>query len=199
MESAFFPGAIYLLSAWYTKNELGKRIGGLYVGQQVGNAFGGLIAAGCLKLDGRMGLSGWRWLFIIEGAATVGIALLSALILPEYPYNARLLTPLERKVAVWRLEKEAGAAEGSETVGTWAGFLQSFKDPKLYLLIFCNMMSQTQGSIANFFPTIGRSDRAFSELTSHSQDAWLQLHPHFGPDSASLHLCGLLLHGSDST
>ncbi|WOO85797.1 putative transporter [Vanrija pseudolonga] len=154
VEAVFFPGAIYLLSAWYTKNELGKRIGGLYVGQQVGNAFGGLIAAGCLKMDGLHGIRGWRWLFIIEGSATVGIAILSALILPEYPYNARLLTPVEREVAVWRLEKEAGAGEGSEDVGTWQGFLQGFKDPKLYALIFCNMMSQTQGSIANFFPTI---------------------------------------------
>lgn len=30
--------------------------------------------------------------------------------------------------------------------------------PQLYALIFCNMMSQTQGSIANFFPTIGALD-----------------------------------------
>lgn len=65
VEAVFFPGAIYLLSAWYTKNELGRRIGGLYIGQQVGNAFGGLIAAGCLKLDGAHGIAGWRWLFIM--------------------------------------------------------------------------------------------------------------------------------------
>ncbi|AAW46132.2 conserved hypothetical protein [Cryptococcus deneoformans JEC21] len=154
VEAVFFPGAIYLLSAWYTKNELGKRIGGLYIGQQVGNAFGGLIAAGCLKLDGVHGIAGWRWLFIIEGAATVGAALLCAFVLPEYPYNARLLKPLEREVAVWRLEIEAGAAEGNEKVGAWAGFKEGFHDPKLYALIFFNMMSQTQGSIANFFPTI---------------------------------------------
>ena len=65
VEAVFFPGAIYLLSAWYTKNELGKRLGGLYIAQQVGNAFGGLIAAGVLKLDGVHGIRGWRWLFIV--------------------------------------------------------------------------------------------------------------------------------------
>ncbi|ODN76060.1 hypothetical protein L202_06004 [Cryptococcus amylolentus CBS 6039] len=165
VEAVFFPGAIYLMSAWYTKNELGKRIGGLYIGQQIGNAFGGLIAAGCLKLDGTRNIAGWRWLFIVEGAATVGIALISALILPEYPYNARILKPLEREVAVWRLEKEAGAAEGNETTGTWAGFLRSFEDPKLYMLIFCNLMSQMQGSIANFFPTIVKTLGYSSNIT----------------------------------
>jgi len=40
-EAVFFPGAIYYLSAWYTKTELGKRIAILYITQQVGNAFGG--------------------------------------------------------------------------------------------------------------------------------------------------------------
>jgi len=38
---------------------------GLYFFQQFGNAFGGLIAAGLLKLDGVHGIAGWRWLFIV--------------------------------------------------------------------------------------------------------------------------------------
>jgi hypothetical protein len=41
-----FPSSLFVyLSAWYTKRELGKRIAGLYIAQQVGNAFGGLFAA----------------------------------------------------------------------------------------------------------------------------------------------------------
>jgi hypothetical protein len=40
-------------------------ISGLYFFQQFGNAFGGLIAAGLLKLDGVHGIAGWRWLFIV--------------------------------------------------------------------------------------------------------------------------------------
>ncbi|WVF70353.1 hypothetical protein IAT40_005143 [Kwoniella sp. CBS 6097] len=154
VEAVFFPGVIYLLSAWYTKNELGRRIAGLYIGQQVGNAFGGLIAAGCLKMDGIHGIRGWRWLFILEGAATVGLGLIFFFFLPEYPHNAKMLKPIERDMAVWRLEREAGAAEGKEDIGTMEGFMIGLKDPKIYALIFMNMMSQCMGSIANFFPTI---------------------------------------------
>src|SRR5690349_21154654 len=65
-----------------------------------------------------------------------------------------MLKPIEREMAVWRLAREAGAAEGTEQIGTWKGFLVGLKDPKVYALIFCNMMGQVQGSIANFFPTI---------------------------------------------
>lgn len=39
VEAVFFPGAIYYLSAWYTKKELGKRLAGLYIAQQVSPLF----------------------------------------------------------------------------------------------------------------------------------------------------------------
>ena len=64
-EAVFFPGILYYLSAWYTKHELGKRYAALFMFQMIGSAFGGLIAAGCLTLDGRYGIRGWRWLFIV--------------------------------------------------------------------------------------------------------------------------------------
>ena len=153
-EAVFFPGAIYYLSAWYTKTELGKRIASLYIAQQVGNAFGGLFAAGIFQLDGAHGIRGWQWLFIIEGAATVGIGIVCACLMPEFPHNSRILSPLERDLAVWRIESEAGAAEGTEDESVFKGFYKALTDPKLLLLIFCNMMSQAQGSIANYFPTL---------------------------------------------
>lgn len=72
---------LYYLSAWYTKKELGKRYAGLFIGQQLGNGFGGLIAAGVLKLDGKHGIRGWRWLFIVEGTATVGFGIIFAFLM----------------------------------------------------------------------------------------------------------------------
>lgn len=153
-EAVFFPGAIYYLSAWYTKKELGKRIAGLYIAQQVGNAFGGLFAAAILQLDGAHNIAGWEWLFIIEGSATVGIGVVCACIMPEFPHNSRILSQIERDLAVWRIESEAGAAEGTENESVLRGFTKALSDPKLLLLIFANMLSQTQGSIANYFPTL---------------------------------------------
>ena len=63
--------------------------------------------------------------------ATIGIGAISAFFLPEFPYNARILTPVERDMAVWRLEKEAGVGEGTDDTGTWAGFLIGLKDVKV--------------------------------------------------------------------
>jgi len=153
-EAVFFPGVIYYLSAWYIKKELGKRLAGLFIAQQLGNAFGGLIAAGVLSLNGAHGIRGWRWLFIIEGVATIGFGIIFAFVMPEYPHKAKMLKPIERDYAVWRLECEAGAGEANENIGTWQSFRMALTDKRIYTLIFCMMMAQGMGSITNFFPAI---------------------------------------------
>lgn len=63
----------------------------LYAGNTLSNCFGGLIAAGVLSgLEGAHGIRGWRWLFIIEGVMTIGIAFIAVLILPNYPQSKLL-------------------------------------------------------------------------------------------------------------
>lgn len=70
-EAVFFRGVIHFMSTWYTRSELGKRLGALFIFQMLDSAFGGFIAAACLPLDGRYGISGWRWLFIVCVQATI--------------------------------------------------------------------------------------------------------------------------------
>jgi MFS family permease len=68
VEAPFFPGAIFFLSCWYTKKELGIRMALLVCGILLSNAFAGLISAGILKGMAGVGrLHAWRWLFILEG------------------------------------------------------------------------------------------------------------------------------------
>ncbi|KAH8881032.1 MFS general substrate transporter [Thozetella sp. PMI_491] len=153
-EAVFFPGVLYFLSAWYTKTELGKRVAALFMFQMLGSAFGGFVAAACLTLDGRYGIAGWRWLFIVEGVVTVGCGILFAMVMPEYPHNARLLKPIERDFAVWRLEMEAGAGEAHEDTSTWQGFKLAMTDFKIWTLVWCGMLGQAMGTIVNFFPSI---------------------------------------------
>lgn len=56
------------MSSWYTRAELAHCIAWYYSGSSLANAFGGLVGAGVLgNLHNAHGISGWRWLFIIEG------------------------------------------------------------------------------------------------------------------------------------
>lgn len=68
VEAPFFPGAIFLMSSWYTRAELTRRIAWFYSGNALANMFGGLLGAAILgNMEGAHGIAAWRWLFIIVG------------------------------------------------------------------------------------------------------------------------------------
>lgn len=61
VEAAFFPGALFLLSKWYKREELGVRTAMLACGNLISNAFGSLLASGILSgMDGKLGHAAWR-------------------------------------------------------------------------------------------------------------------------------------------
>jgi sugar phosphate permease len=80
VEAPFFPGAVFLMSSWYTRAELTRRISWLYAGNALAQMFGGLISAGILgHLNGNRGIAAWRWLFIIVSLANTEYCLCSVL------------------------------------------------------------------------------------------------------------------------
>ncbi|KXJ90516.1 major facilitator superfamily domain-containing protein [Microdochium bolleyi] len=152
-EAPFYPGALYLLSIFYTRKEIATRISILYSGNIFATAFAGLIAAATFNtLDGAHGLQGWKWLFIIEGIVTLGVAVVGLFMLPDAPLTTKWLTPEERQLAHDRMVRDTVGDEGSK--GTRAGFMQAVRDPKLWLLAFMQNMHLSACSFNNFFPTV---------------------------------------------
>ncbi|KAF8074019.1 major facilitator superfamily domain-containing protein [Lyophyllum atratum] len=155
-EAAFYPGAMYLLSSWYTKKELALRSAILCAGLLISNAFGSLIAAGILSnMEGKQGIRAWRWLFFIEGAMTIAVGIVSIWLLPDYPNNTRWLSQEERWLAQARLSDDAGEADtDSAEDSPMLGLKLAVKDPLVWL--FSSMtVSQLLGlSFVQFFPTL---------------------------------------------
>ena len=59
----------------------------------------GLLATAILNMHGVGGLAGWRWIFILEGIATVLLSIISAFFLPAGIVSATFLTEEERSFA----------------------------------------------------------------------------------------------------
>ncbi|KAL4757755.1 major facilitator superfamily domain-containing protein [Aspergillus foveolatus] len=105
-ESSTFVGTHYILGSWYTEKELGKRSGIFTASGLAGTMFGGFIQTGIhSSMDGMQGLSGWRWLFIIDGLITIPIAIYGFIVFPDTPTTtkARYLTAEEKALAVARI------------------------------------------------------------------------------------------------
>lgn len=67
LEGGLLPGLTVYLTLFYTKKEIALRIAYLFVSSALAGACGGLLAYGIGYMDGVAGLSGWRWIFILEG------------------------------------------------------------------------------------------------------------------------------------
>jgi hypothetical protein len=50
-------------------------------------------------MDGVSGMAGWRWIFILEGLATIVSSIIAAFTLPAGIVTAKFLTEQERAVA----------------------------------------------------------------------------------------------------
>jgi len=158
VEAAFFPGALFLLSKWYTRKELGYRTAILYCGNLISNAFGGLIAAGILSgMQGALGHSAWRWLFYIEGALTMFFAVCAIFILPDFPSTTTWLSPQERKLAEWRMAEDASGSadeDASKTESQMRGLALAFADWKVWFFAFMMTAEVVGLSFNAYFPTL---------------------------------------------
>ncbi|KAI7910707.1 phthalate transporter [Pyricularia oryzae] len=155
VEAPFFPGVIFLMSSWYTRAELTRRVAWFYSGSALANMFGGLLAAGILgNMHNTQGIAGWRWLFIIEGVVTVFIGLCAGYFLPDYPQNTRWLTEEERALASYRLLEDIDEADEATATSVWHGVKLALKDYRLYLFVLLQHLSLLSQTFQYFFPSI---------------------------------------------
>lgn len=151
-QAPFYPGALYMLSIFYTRKEIATRISILFTANICGTAFAGLIAIGVFQMGGVAGLAGWRWLFILQGIITFVIAIISAWILPDEPMNTRWLSEEERALAHSRIAADTVQIKTSTT--TWAGLMDACRDPRLWVLVLMQHFHMAASNFKNFFPTI---------------------------------------------
>ena len=61
-EGGLFPGISYMLSCWYTREELSLRVSLFFLGATLSGAFGGILAFALRQMDGVGGKPGWAWM-----------------------------------------------------------------------------------------------------------------------------------------
>ncbi len=69
----------------------------------------GGVAGALLNLQGRMGLAGWQWLFLVEGLPALVLSAVFLAYLPDAPADAKWLTAGEREWLVNKLRAEDAA------------------------------------------------------------------------------------------
>ncbi|KAF9893667.1 hypothetical protein FE257_009835 [Aspergillus nanangensis] len=143
-EAPFAPGALWLMSCWYTKRELGLRVAIMHSGAIMASSFAGLIAAGVFsKLEGYKGMGGWRWLFIIEGSISLGFALLAIGLLFDSPGDSPekmsgagrwILSEKEKECAIERIRQDQVSNQITSNRSVWFGLKLAIRDYRVWML-----------------------------------------------------------------
>ncbi|KAI5478899.1 MFS general substrate transporter [Pseudohyphozyma bogoriensis] len=90
LEAPAYAGTHFYLGSWYKKEEIFKRAGLWFCSNFIANIISGYLQAAAYRnLNGVHGLAGWRWLFIVDGAYTVPIALIGYLTFPGIPSSRK--------------------------------------------------------------------------------------------------------------
>ena len=129
-EAGYFPGIVLYLGYWFRQREKAEAIALIVMGIPLASVLGGSISGLILDHAHWFGLSSWRWLFILEGSPAVACTLLTSLLLPNRPADAKFLTPEEKTWVADQLQQEDRQKLGVRTTSVARTLLY----PRVWLL-----------------------------------------------------------------
>ena len=149
-EAGFFPGIIVYLSHWFRYTDRAKAVALFMAAVPVSNIIGSPVSG--LLLDVHwLGLSGWRWLFIIEGAPAIIFGVITIFYLTDRPHQARWLPDDEREWLTAELDREKQTVHAKHAFS----ILQAFRHREVILLTLAYFFMVTAVYGFNFWlPTI---------------------------------------------
>jgi MFS transporter, ACS family, tartrate transporter len=105
-EAGFFPGIIFYLSEWFPADARARAVARFMTAIPISGVVGGPVSGALLGLSGRLNLTGWQWLFLLEGLPAVALGFVVLRYLPDRPEDARWLAPDQRSWLITRLAVE---------------------------------------------------------------------------------------------
>lgn len=152
-EAGVVPACIMYFSMWYKPSERALRIAIFHSANAVAAAVSAFLATGIGYLQGAKGLNSWQWVFIIEGALPIAMALPIYLLLLTFPETSTALSDRERFIAINRFGR--GATRKTDLTWSWPAFNRIFMRPSTYIFFISYVaLCIVAVAQATFLPTI---------------------------------------------
>ncbi|KAI0888064.1 MFS general substrate transporter [Annulohypoxylon maeteangense] len=132
-EAGFYPGCVYLISSWYRRYEVQKRLATFFMTGSALSAFANILALGLIQISKvHPSYKGWRWIYIIEGIMTCVAAVIAWFVIVDFPDSDRntFLSEEESAFVKARLAEDRGTEEREKV--TWAVFVETATDWKVW-------------------------------------------------------------------
>jgi MFS transporter, ACS family, tartrate transporter len=130
-EAGFAPGMLLYLTYWFRRREQAQAVGLYLAAIPVAGILGTPVSGIILDHVHWIGVSSWRWLFILEGFPAVALGVVTYLALPSGPGDARFLTADEKH---W-LRTELAREDESRSAQTHLSALQALTSRRVLHLV----------------------------------------------------------------
>jgi ACS family tartrate transporter-like MFS transporter len=122
-EAGFFPGVILYLTAWFPLAHRARAVALFMTATPLAGLIGSPISGLLLEMRQVLGLSGWQWLFLLEGLPAVVLGVILFFRLPDRPADAAWLDPRQRRALAEAIEAERRGIAASHPTGLRQGLL----------------------------------------------------------------------------
>ncbi|MDF2067735.1 MFS transporter [Bacillus sp. Cr_A10] len=171
-EAGFFPGIILYLTYWFRARERGKATAVLLLALPVGGLIGAPVSTWILDNISWLSMSGWRWMFILEGIPAVILGFIVIFYLTNRPANAKWLSQEEKD---W-LEGELESERQQSLMVNKVSKREMLKDSKVWKLSLLYFAAYTGiYGLSFWMPTIIKSLSATA--TTNLEIGWLAMIP----------------------
>ena len=152
-EAGFFPGVVFYLTHWFPAPMRARATSRFFIALPISGVVSGTLGGALLALDGRLGLYGWQWLFLVEGIPSVLVGIVALRYLTDTPRDANWLDETQRNWLVSRMEQDAQLSKNSHTMP--ASF--ALRQPIIWLLALPYFFMVTASYAYTFWaPTVIR-------------------------------------------
>ncbi|SDE77669.1 Major Facilitator Superfamily protein [Massilia sp. PDC64] len=96
-EAGFFPGIVLYLTYWFPPRRRASVMSIFFAGVMVAGVLGGLVSGWIMRdMAGVLGMKGWQWMFVIEGAPALVLAVVGHFWLQDHPKDVDWLSAAEK-------------------------------------------------------------------------------------------------------
>nr|WP_246023222.1 MFS transporter [Nocardia yunnanensis] len=151
-EAGFFPGILLYLTYWFPQRQRARVVALFMTAVPISTALGATLSSLVLQWgDGVFGLSGWRFMFLVEGIPSLLLAVVTWFYLTDRPERATWLEPTERE---W-LTAELAAEDERRTAGHHWTVRKSLTHPRILglALVYAGIVYGLY-ALGFFLPTI---------------------------------------------
>ncbi|MGH9493995.1 MAG: MFS transporter [Candidatus Sulfotelmatobacter sp.] len=159
-EAGFFPGIILYMKRWFPASARAYAVAWFMTANPLAGVIGSPISGSLLNLHGG-GLSGWQWMFLIEGVPAIVLGAVVYFTLSDTPSDAHWLKTEERRWLLGKLAEEQ-FADTKIGLGSIGKVLLS---PKIWMLsaVYFGVSTAMYG-VTLWLPSVIRSISGLSYL-----------------------------------